>query len=152
MRGGGYTLAGRWGGWGVNILEDARHRIGLLQSNLSTLHRIRQCSESVTFDRILLFSKVALKMPQKNFTSKFFCFLLTLSTFTSVFKDKKLLRSHNTFEMKVFLHFFFCLLMEGSGSSYGSVKIVTYPDPGGPKTYCTYRSEFKTLVSAARLT
>ncbi len=27
----GYTLAGRRGGWGVNILEDARHRIGLLQ-------------------------------------------------------------------------------------------------------------------------
>ncbi len=25
-----YTMAGRWG-WGVNILEDARHRIGLLQ-------------------------------------------------------------------------------------------------------------------------
>jgi hypothetical protein len=33
---GKYTLAGRWGGWGVNILEDARHRIGLLQYNLST--------------------------------------------------------------------------------------------------------------------
>jgi hypothetical protein len=32
----GYTLAGRRGGWGVNILEDARHRIGLLQYNLST--------------------------------------------------------------------------------------------------------------------
>ncbi len=30
-KGGGYTLAGRRGGWGVNILEDARHRIGLLQ-------------------------------------------------------------------------------------------------------------------------
>ncbi len=28
---GGYTLAGRWAGWGVNILEDARHWIGLLQ-------------------------------------------------------------------------------------------------------------------------
>jgi hypothetical protein len=25
------TLAGRRRGWGVNILEDARHRIGLLQ-------------------------------------------------------------------------------------------------------------------------
>jgi hypothetical protein len=33
-RGGGYTLAGRWG---VNILEDARHWTGLLQYNLSTL-------------------------------------------------------------------------------------------------------------------
>jgi hypothetical protein len=28
---GGYTLARRRGWWGVNILEDARHRIGLLQ-------------------------------------------------------------------------------------------------------------------------
>ncbi len=33
-KGGGYTLAGRWGGWGVNILEDASHRIGLLQYSL----------------------------------------------------------------------------------------------------------------------
>ncbi len=32
------TLAGRRGGWGINILEDARHRIGLLlyNNNLST--------------------------------------------------------------------------------------------------------------------
>jgi hypothetical protein len=35
-KGGGYTLAGRKGGWGVNILEDERHRIALLQYNLST--------------------------------------------------------------------------------------------------------------------
>jgi hypothetical protein len=36
--GGGHT---RWGvrGWGVNILEDARHRIGLSQYNLSTARR-----------------------------------------------------------------------------------------------------------------
>jgi hypothetical protein len=34
--GGGYTLAGPWRGWGINILEDARQRIGLLQYNLST--------------------------------------------------------------------------------------------------------------------
>jgi hypothetical protein len=26
-----YTIAGRRGGWGVNILEDERHRIALLQ-------------------------------------------------------------------------------------------------------------------------
>ncbi len=31
-----YTLAGRWGGGGVNISEDARHWIGLLQYNPST--------------------------------------------------------------------------------------------------------------------
>jgi hypothetical protein len=30
-KGGGYTLAGRRGGWGVNILEDKRNRTGLLQ-------------------------------------------------------------------------------------------------------------------------
>jgi hypothetical protein len=29
--GGGYTLAGRRGRWGVNILEDERNKIGLLQ-------------------------------------------------------------------------------------------------------------------------
>jgi hypothetical protein len=29
--GGGDTLAGRRGGWGVNILEDERHSIALLQ-------------------------------------------------------------------------------------------------------------------------
>jgi hypothetical protein len=30
-KGGGYTLTGRRGGWGVNILEDERHRIALFQ-------------------------------------------------------------------------------------------------------------------------
>jgi hypothetical protein len=35
-KGGGYTLARGWGGWGVNTLEDAWHRIGLLHDNLST--------------------------------------------------------------------------------------------------------------------
>ncbi len=34
---GRYTLAGRWGGGGVNISEDARHWIGLLHYNPSTL-------------------------------------------------------------------------------------------------------------------
>ncbi len=41
--GGGGTLAGRWGvggGGGVNILEDARHWIGLLQYNPSTIYTI----------------------------------------------------------------------------------------------------------------
>ncbi len=33
-KGGGYTLAGRRGGWGVNILEDERNRIALLQWSL----------------------------------------------------------------------------------------------------------------------
>ncbi len=47
-KGGGYTLAGRWRGWGVNILEDASHRIGLLQSNLSTLCMVSSASRRGT--------------------------------------------------------------------------------------------------------
>ncbi len=40
-KGGGNTLAGRWGGWGgINILEDARHRICLLQYNPSTIQMV----------------------------------------------------------------------------------------------------------------
>jgi hypothetical protein len=38
--GGEDTLARQRGGWGVNIWEDARHRIGLLQYNLSTVARV----------------------------------------------------------------------------------------------------------------
>jgi hypothetical protein len=34
--------------------------------------------------------------------------------------------------------------MEGSGT--GSVQIITYPDPGGPKTYRSYRSGSITLL------
>jgi hypothetical protein len=34
--GGGYTLAGRRGGWGVNILEDERRRLPSYSNNLST--------------------------------------------------------------------------------------------------------------------
>jgi hypothetical protein len=45
--GGEDTLAGRRGGWGVNILEDERHRIALLQyhKNLSTfsIYRMSLC-------------------------------------------------------------------------------------------------------------
>ena len=40
-KGGGHTLAGQWEGggqwWGVNISEDTRHWIGLLQYNPSTV-------------------------------------------------------------------------------------------------------------------
>jgi hypothetical protein len=34
-------------GWGVNILEDAKHRIGLLQYNLSTLTAISAKKENI---------------------------------------------------------------------------------------------------------
>jgi hypothetical protein len=62
----GYTLAGRWGGWGVNILEDERHRIGHLQYNLSTPKILDLC---------MLF--LTLYKQYKRFSSfTFFVFLL----------------------------------------------------------------------------
>ncbi len=44
------TLAGRWGGgdWGVNISEDARHWIGFLQYNPSTLYSDKDSKNEVT--------------------------------------------------------------------------------------------------------
>jgi hypothetical protein len=59
---------------------------------------------------VLLFSSAGLKMRTENkfFFLSFFCLFLTASTvatFSSVFKDKKLLRSHTTIEIKVFLNF-----------------------------------------------
>ncbi len=36
----------------------------------------------------------------------YFCLLLTAGTFTSVFTEKKLLRSHKTVEIKIFLIFY----------------------------------------------
>ncbi len=39
-RGGGTHSPGDEGGWGVNILEDVRHTIGLLQYNRSTVYII----------------------------------------------------------------------------------------------------------------
>ncbi len=43
------------------------------------------------------------------FFAKIFCLLPTVgSTFTSVLKDKKSLRSHKTVEIEVFLNFFAC--------------------------------------------
>jgi hypothetical protein len=54
----------------------------------------------------------------------------TVGTFISVFKDNKSLRSHKTVEpVKVFLKI---LLPDARGS--GSVKLITDPDSGGPKT------------------
>ena len=42
-QGGGYTFAGWWGRWGVNILEDARHKIGLLQYTTSPIVHYCNC-------------------------------------------------------------------------------------------------------------
>jgi hypothetical protein len=44
-------------------------------------------------DDYQLFSSVAFTMRTKNI---FFCLILTAGTFTSAFKDKKLLKSHKT--------------------------------------------------------
>ncbi len=71
-------------------------------------------------------------MSTKNtfFSSLFFALLSTAGTgtFTSFFKDNKLLKSHNTVEIKVFLDFFY-LLMEESES--GSVQIIRYRSGSG---------------------
>jgi hypothetical protein len=71
----------------------------------------------------MLFSSVAIKMQQKNSF-----LLIAYGTFTSVFKDNKFLKSHNRVQINFFK--FFLLFMVGSGS----VKIITDPDPDGPKT------------------
>ncbi len=47
------------------------------------------------------------RFQQKRFFLKVFCLLLTVGTFTSIFKDDKSLRSHKTVEIKVFLNFSF---------------------------------------------
>jgi hypothetical protein len=52
---------------------------------------------------------------KKEFKKNCSCILLFEGTFTSFFKDKKLKRSHNTVEIKVFLTIF-CLMIEESGS------------------------------------
>ncbi len=53
---------------------------------------------------------------KKNFFFfKFFCLLLFEGTLTSFFKDKKSKRSHKAVGIK-FIFYYFCLLVEGSGS------------------------------------
>jgi hypothetical protein len=50
-----------------------------------------------------------------NFLNQFFCLLLFEGTFTSFSKDKKSNRSHKTVGIKIFLMYYFCLMI-GSGS------------------------------------
>ena len=65
---GGYTLAGRWGrGWEVIISEDARHWIGLLQYDPSTVPTVRTSDTDTTIFRLYLF--VNLEATQYGFTS-----------------------------------------------------------------------------------
>ncbi len=57
---------------------------------------------------------------KKQIKKFFFCTLLFEGTFTSFFKDKKSKRSHKAVEIEVF-PYYFCLMMEGSGS--GSIPL-----------------------------
>jgi hypothetical protein len=59
--------------------------------------------------------------------NQFFCLLLTVGTFKTVFKDNKSLRSHKVFEIIRVFSKYFPLFMEGSGS----VQIITDPDLEG---------------------
>ncbi len=61
--------------------------------------------------RLLIFFSLAFKIPTKyEFFSRLICLLSTAGTFSSVFKDNKLFRSHKTVEIKTFLSF---LLVNG---------------------------------------
>jgi hypothetical protein len=82
-------------------------------------------------------SSVAFKIRQNNFISLslFAYYLITVGTFTSVFKDDKLLRSYKTVEIKGFQNF---LLVDKRGrirtnnyeSGSGRPKNLMVPDPG----------------------
>ncbi len=68
QRRGEYTLAGRWWGWGFNILEGARHRIGFLPSNSIISLRIGGCitnlfSYSYSFPSSLPFPLLLFPLP-----------------------------------------------------------------------------------------
>jgi hypothetical protein len=49
------------------------------------------------------------------------------------FKDKMSVKSHKTVDLKVFLNFLLVGGRIGSRIQIGSVQIITYPDPRGPK-------------------
>ncbi len=77
--------------------------------------------------RILLFSSMAFKMPKRSLF-----LLLTLPTFTSVFKEKRLFRSLKTEKFMDLLNFYlFCWWKD--------------PDPGGSKTCANLHAAKSTL-------
>ncbi len=84
--------------------------------------------------RILLFSSVAFKMPTKSkfFPLVFFLLITYSSKFTSVFKDSKLLISHKTVEIQVYLIF---LLVVGMIQSRIRIRTNNYGSKSGrPKS------------------
>jgi hypothetical protein len=61
-----------------------------------------------------------------NLKKKFFCILLFEGTFTLFFKGKKSKRSHKTLKTvprNLDLSYYFCLMIEGSGSEAGSIPL-----------------------------
>ncbi len=66
-KGGGYTdtLAGVRG-WGVNILEDARHWIGLLKYNFSTLLPVIYCTSAIFRDIHCTYSRGNMKKKKRR--------------------------------------------------------------------------------------
>jgi hypothetical protein len=77
-------------------------------------------------------------MPTKKFL------IIFVSTFTSVFKDNKSLRSQKAVESKVFFTLF-CTLMEGS------VQIITDQNLGGPETYLVQVVRIRILNTANKV-
>ncbi len=68
--------------------------------------------------RILLFSSLIFKALTKTNLKKVFLLITFRRYIYIIFKDKKSNRSHKTVGIKVF--YYFCLMIEGSGSGYGS--------------------------------
>ncbi len=115
---------------------------------------LMQCSGSVTFwygsgfrsmdhsytygsgSRSCSFRRWLLRFQQKIIFFNFFGLLLSVGSFASVFKDKKSLRGHWTSENKFFKKFFiFFWLVDGRWKDPDPYKIITDPDPGGPKKH-----------------
>jgi hypothetical protein len=81
--------------------------------------------------RILLYSSLTFKTPTKQ---TFFCLLLFEGTFTSIFKNKKVIKKSQNIMNKGF-SYYFCLMIEGCGSRAGWDPYLWLmdPDPGGRK-------------------
>ena len=77
------------------------HKLQRLQDHHDSV--VTSVPDPVIRIRILLFSSVAFKRPTKK--SFFFLGFLTVGKFASVFKNNKVLGSHKTVEIKVFINF-----------------------------------------------
>ncbi len=75
-----------------------------------------------------------------TFSRFFFCSFLTVGTFTAVFKDNKSIRNHKTAEIRVLFS------LDNGMIRIRTNKIITSPNPGGPKSYGSYGSGSGTLL------